>query len=126
MNHENSSIIARSDYGYVRQCLVGCVHLTFASVTMHFGTACEFEALIDLIESEERLRAPGDGLEISYGWHTMALDEPASVALVTLLRMAREEIAWRQGRMTLTDDGCRLLLGLSPSPPRQIWMSDGA
>ncbi len=126
MNHENSSIIARSDYGFVRQCLAGCVHLTFASITMHFGTACEFEALIDLVESEERVRAVGNGLEISYGWHTMALDEPASRALVDLLRMAREEIAWRHGRLTLTDDGCRRLLGLPPTSPRQIWMSDGA
>lgn len=102
--------LAQTDQGNVKMCAVGCTHLTFGLVSLHFETLEDFEGFAETVLCQECQREEGEGLRVTYNWVTIDLSPSASLGLSNLLTRANEAIAWSQGEMRITDEDIQRLL----------------
>lgn len=96
--------LAQSEMGHVRLCRTGCVHVTYARVTLHFESEDAFEGMAELVAQEEKGRGHDEGLSMSYQWFSIDLDADHSQAFATLIADAAAAIAWSRGEMRFSDD----------------------
>lgn len=102
--------LAQTESGHVRLCRVGCVHVTFGRVTLHFESEDAFEGMAELVAAEEQGREPGEGLSVSYQWFSVDLDPFHSRAFAELVAKAADTIAWGRGDLQFSDEDFNQLL----------------
>lgn len=102
--------LAQNEGGHVRLCRVGCVHVTYGRVTLHFESEDAFEGMAELVALEEKGREPGEGLSMSYQWFSVDLDPAHSQSFAALVAHAADAIAWNRGDLQFSDDDFERLL----------------
>lgn len=102
--------LAQTDQGNVKMCAVGCTHLTFGMISLHFETLEDFQGFAETVLCQECQRDSTEGLQVTYNWVTIDLSPGASKGLAHLLQRANEAIAWSLGEMQITDEDIRQLL----------------
>jgi len=97
------ALLAQSEQGHVKMCAVGCTHLTYGRVSLHFGSLDEFEGFAEEFLSEAKLRTAYEGVNVNYQWLSISLSAHSAKAFAALLEEAIATVRWFRGDLSLTE-----------------------
>ena len=99
----SARLLAQGNYGSIKACGTGCIHVTFSAVSLHFRLESEFERFA--IETLGQMDAARnlDAFRLLHRGTTVLLDPPNARALECLLREGIAAVHWFRGEFEFSD-----------------------
>lgn len=108
--YATARLLAQGNYGSVKECGVGCTHLTFAAISLHFRNVGDFERFASEALVKIDIARGIESFPLVHRGTSLLLDPPALRALECLLKEGLATIQWYRGDLEFSDQDFRNLV----------------